>query len=498
MNSFPRRVLTRATRGSLLRAGTGVLLLVALAGGLAVAQSSSDGEQAFADASSSAQKDLAKAQRELSQLRERISEEKIPLSREVRKLENELLEVRREYDDVGRALDSRNLDLNRLQKQIESRREQRSYLHNLLDEYARNFEPALHISEVQAYRDLIDEARGAPQNDDLTTAEAFERQAALLEASVDRLEDLLGGAKMQGRAVDADGNVREGTFALFGPVAAFRSEDGTSVGIAEQRLGSTQPNVVAVEDPELEQGLMQLVSSGSGDLPFDPTLGNAQKIEKTEETLAQHIAKGGPVMVPILALALAALLVAVIKWVQMARVRTPSSRRVNRVLEAIKNQDYAKAKAELAEIGGPAGEMLRAGIDHANESKDLVEEVMFEKLLETRLKLQGFLPFVAITASAAPLLGLLGTVTGMISTFKLISVFGAGDAQSLSSGISEALVTTQFGLIVAIPALLLYAYLSRKAKGMIDSMEKTAISFVNRLATVQPGAESGQPGSGES
>jgi biopolymer transport protein ExbB len=71
----------------------------------------------------------------------------------------------------------------------------------------------------------------------------------------------------------------------------------------------------------------------------------------------------------------------------------------------------------------------------------------------------------------------------MISTFKLISVFGAGDAQSLSSGISEALVTTEFGLIVAIPSLLLYAYLSRKARGLVDSMEKTAISFVNRLST---------------
>jgi biopolymer transport protein ExbB len=105
---------------------------------------------------------------------------------------------------------------------------------------------------------------------------------------------------------------------------------------------------------------------------------------------------------------------------------------------------------------------------------------------------------VAITASAAPLLGLLGTVTGMISTFKLISVFGAGDAQSLSSGISEALVTTQFGLIVAIPALLLYAYLSRKAKGMVDGMEKTAISFVNRLGTAETAVEAGAASSSES
>jgi biopolymer transport protein ExbB len=70
----------------------------------------------------------------------------------------------------------------------------------------------------------------------------------------------------------------------------------------------------------------------------------------------------------------------------------------------------------------------------------------------------------------------------MISTFKLITVFGTGDAKTLSSGISEALVTTEFGLIVAIPSLLLYALLSRKARRFIDGMEKTAVSFLNRIA----------------
>jgi biopolymer transport protein ExbB len=106
---------------------------------------------------------------------------------------------------------------------------------------------------------------------------------------------------------------------------------------------------------------------------------------------------------------------------------------------------------------------------------------MYEKMLDTRLKLQSYLPFVALAASAAPLLGLLGTVTGMINTFKLITVFGSGDARTLSSGISEALVTTEFGLIVAIPSLLLYAFLSRKARRLTDLMEKTAVSFLNRI-----------------
>ena len=97
------------------------------------------------------------------------------------------------------------------------------------------------------------------------------------------------------------------------------------------------------------------------------------------------------------------------------------------------------------------------------------------------------LPFVAICAASAPLLGLLGTVTGIINTFKLITIFGSGDVKTLSAGISEALITTKFGLIVAIPSLLLHAFLSRKAKSVVDRMEKAAVAFVNAV---------GQRGSG--
>jgi hypothetical protein len=73
-------------------------------------------------------------------------------------------------------------------------------------------------------------------------------------------------------------------------------------------------------------------------------------------------------------------------------------------------------------------------------------------------------------------------VTGIINTFKLITVFGIGDVKTLSGGISEALITTKFGLIVAVPSLLLHAFLSRKARSAIDQMEKAAIAFANQVS----------------
>jgi len=125
--------------------------------------------------------------------------------------------------------------------------------------------------------------------------------------------------------------------------------------------------------------------------------------------------------------------------------------------------------------------MLTAGVEHLREPRELIEEVMYETVLTTKLKLQSFLPFIAICAASAPLLGLLGTVTGIINTFKLITVFGSGDVKSLSGGISEALITTKFGLIVAIPSLLIHAFLSRSAKTITDRMEKAAVAFINQV-----------------
>jgi len=88
---------------------------------------------------------------------------------------------------------------------------------------------------------------------------------------------------------------------------------------------------------------------------------------------------------------------------------------------------------------------------------------------EFKFKMNRWLPVIALTAGVSPLLGLLGTVTGMIKTFQLISLFGAGDAKLLSSGISEALITTEFGLVVAIPALVFHTYLQRRAKKILVS-----------------------------
>ncbi len=125
-------------------------------------------------------------------------------------------------------------------------------------------------------------------------------------------------------------------------------------------------------------------------------------------------------------------------------------------------------------------------MQHSDEKKEYIEEILYERLLAARTRLERGLPFLALTATTGPLLGLLGTVMGMIATFKLISSFGSGDPKVLAAGISEALIATASGMTVAIPSLLFHAFLGRMAKGIIGSMEQTSVGFINGVPEVSP------------
>jgi len=101
--------------------------------------------------------------------------------------------------------------------------------------------------------------------------------------------------------------------------------------------------------------------------------------------------------------------------------------------------------------------------------------------MPVRQNLRSLLGFISVTAAVAPLLGLLGTVSGLIKTFSVIAVEGTGEAQSISGGISEALITTLFGLVVAIPSFMLHAVLIRKAKGIEQNIERVGLAILNHI-----------------
>jgi len=137
------------------------------------------------------------------------------------------------------------------------------------------------------------------------------------------------------------------------------------------------------------------------------------------------------------------------------------------------------ALEKLKGYKGSTARVIKATLRNIKKERAHVEDIVMENILNESSQIDRFGSFVLVIAAVAPLMGLLGTVTGMIETFDVITEFGTGDPKLLSGGISAALVTTMQGLIVAIPLLLIGNLLSGWAQSIKDSMEQHALHIVN-------------------
>jgi len=434
--------------------------------------------QSFEAASSNATQDLKNALNELAKTRETIATEKIPLIRSVSALEDEVRKISSELARLRRLRDNSDLGLNRLREQVEAIEAQNEYAAGLLDEFVRTFETRIDYSETPLYRAATEEARLALDDADMSQADRFVKQLDVIGVAIQRLGKLTGGYTFEGKALVPSGEIEDGTFAAFGPTVYFASKQSDLAGITFNKLNAAEA-AIAVPDESYTTGIRSLVNNKEGSLPADATLGKALKMEQGNDTIGEHLAKGGSVGGVIIGLGVICLLLGIFKTLEVTSFKTPTPEQVQSVLIHIENNDLANAATQAAAIKGTGGDLLKTGVDHVADKRGTLEEILYEKILAVRPRLERFLPFIALTAAAAPLLGLLGTVTGMIKTFNLITIFGTGDAKSLSAGISEALVTTELGLVVAIPALILHGLISRMARQKLGDMEQIAVGFIN-------------------
>jgi biopolymer transport protein ExbB len=380
---------------------------------------------------------------------------------------------------MQRLKDNASVDLNRLEDNVKGRREQVDYMSNLVGEYGRSLEVRIDLAEAQMLRSKFEAFEAITNDSEMGKSDKLGAQISMIDTALDRVEKMLGGYRFEGQAVSDTGFYEKGWFVVVGPTVYFGNPESGAAGIAISS-GSMEPAIYSL-GAEVDKMVMDLVTSGEGFAPKDATLGKALAIKNQEQTIIEHVRAGGIWVYPIIGFAVASLLTALFKAVEIYSVKMPVPGTLHHILTPLNEGDLEEAKARAARVQGPAGKMLLDGVVHSNESKELVEEVMYESMIELQPKMERLLPFIAVTAATAPLMGLLGTVTGMINTFKLITIFGTGDAKSLSSGISEALITTEFGLIVAIPALILHSLLSRRSQGVLANMERIAVAFVNGL-----------------
>ncbi|MCP5328756.1 MAG: MotA/TolQ/ExbB proton channel family protein [Steroidobacteraceae bacterium] len=203
---------------------------------------------------------------------------------------------------------------------------------------------------------------------------------------------------------------------------------------------------------------------------------------------------GGPLMWPIILCSVVALGIMVERmWtLQTSRVMPPGL--LQKIWQLVESGQVTDKVVAALEQNSPLGRVLAAGL----ASRHRPRAVMMERLQDTGRhvvhELERFLNTLGTIAAVSPLLGLLGTVTGIIKAFNAITVGAMGDPRALSGGISEALITTAAGLLVAIPALIAYRYLRGRVDRIVIEMEKSAITLADAvengpIAAPPPSAE---------
>ena len=223
-----------------------------------------------------------------------------------------------------------------------------------------------------------------------------------------------------------------------------------------------QPPGAARAARALESAREGLVS-----FPIDPSRGQILSLLVEMPTFMERIDQGRTIGRIILVVALIGFSLAGQRWVALVLI----GRRMSAQLEA-----------GHASVENPLGRVLAVYERNRGEDVETLELKLDEAILKETPSLERFLTTVRVLSVVAPLLGLLGTVTGMIQTFQSIALFGSGDPKLMAGGISEALVTTMLGLYTAIPLVLMYNFVSGRSRALIHLLEEQSAGIVARHA----------------
>lgn len=204
-------------------------------------------------------------------------------------------------------------------------------------------------------------------------------------------------------------------------------------------------------------------SSGMHGVALDPTRGQLLNLEVEKPTLEERIAQGKEIGYITLSLGAIGVLMAIAQWLYLMVVKGKVRRQI---------------QSDTVSTDNPLGRVLAVYDNNKNVDVETLELKLDEAILKETPALERFLVLIKLISAVAPLFGLLGTVTGMIETFQAITLFGAGDPTMMASGISAALMTTVEGLVVAIPTLLLHAFVAGASKSVIHVLEEQSAGII--------------------
>jgi biopolymer transport protein ExbB len=197
--------------------------------------------------------------------------------------------------------------------------------------------------------------------------------------------------------------------------------------------------------------------------------------------MLEIVKAGGWLMVPIVACSVVFVAILLERLWTLQRKRVVPSTLTSEIWELVKHNQLDARQLARIQQSSPLGQVLAAGLAQRHAPREVMKEAIEDTGRHVVLELERYLGPLGTIAGISPLLGLLGTVSGMIRAFTAITAQGVGNPTVLAGGIAEALVTTAAGLTVAIPSLIAYRFLRGRVDGLVVLIEKEAMAFVEAL-----------------
>jgi len=283
-----------------------------------------------------------------------------------------------------------------------------------------------------------------------------------------------------GRIIDRKGKEQEANLLLLGNFTGIY-QLGKELGFLLYSDNSQQYFALSkLPSQRISRKIAAYIQGQSDDVYMDISKGGAIRQLAHKLNLADQIPKGGAIVWPILIILVLAGCLLIERIVFFTRRQTNAENLMKTVKERVMADDWEGCRTFL-ELGHKKfiPKVLLTALAFKDQTRQDMENALQEAILGEIPRIERFLSTLGMLAAIAPLLGLLGTVTGMINTFHVITYYGTGDPRMMSGGISEALVTTMLGLSVAIPIMMAHTFLSRRVETQISKMEEKSVAFVN-------------------
>jgi biopolymer transport protein ExbB len=283
----------------------------------------------------------------------------------------------------------------------------------------------------------------------------------------------------QGTIVDRAGREVEADILLIGLFTAAYRLEGESGFLNHSLAGGTLYALSRPPGSRMQKQLNHYMDGEAEAVPMDIFRGGALRQLTHQLSFIEQIGKGGPIVWPIAAILVLGLIIVIERTILLTRSRHRGPGPIEIIRKLSRGGDWIGCRHACNQRDKPVARVLAAGLEARTLPREDMENVLQEAILKEIPRLERFLSTLGMLAAIAPLLGLLGTVTGMINVFHVITLQGTSDPRLMSGGISEALVTTMLGLSVAIPLMLLHNILNRSVERLVGDMEEQSVSLVN-------------------